>query len=92
MPRSEFTFEERDGDLYIISPYDDERKPRKVIKAWESSTGWYWFAFEEPEPGLYFGLVQGFEEELGYFSEEELNLPRYIWKIKKRDIPYSGRR
>ncbi len=82
----------RDGNLYIISPYDKEETPHKVIKAWESYTGWYWFAFEEPEPGLYFGLVQGLEEELGYFSEAELESNRLIWKIKKCDLPYSGRR
>ena len=90
---SKFKFEVgRDGHLYIISPYDKTKTPHKVIKAWESYTGWYWFAFEEVEPGLYFGLVQGFEEELGYFSGAELRKNRLIWEIPKCNLPYAGRR
>ncbi len=92
MTQSKFTFEVQGDDLYIISPYSDKKTPHKVIKGWESFTGWYWFAFEEVEPGLYFGLVQGFEEELGYFSEKELKSNRSIWEIEKRDLPYAGRR
>ena len=40
-----------------------------------------------------FGLVQGFEEELGYFSEAELKAaaPR-VWQIKPQDLSYAGRR
>ncbi|MGA2585478.1 MAG: hypothetical protein ABSF88_00410 [Candidatus Aminicenantales bacterium] len=85
---------------------------RKVLKAWESFSGWYLFGFEIAEtrtPGkdgggsmidgrevpdvIWFGLVQGFEEELGYFSEAELKAaaPR-VWQIKPRDLPYAGRK
>ena len=78
--------------LHIISPYDDTRTPKKVLKGWESFTGWYWFSFEEVEPGFHFGLVQGIEDELGYFSEAELNKIPTIWRIKKTDLPYAGRR
>jgi len=93
MGRSKFTFEEKVDGLYIISPYDAKKRSRKVIKGWESFSGWYWFAFEEVEPGLYYGLVQGFEEELGYFSERELNANRNrIWEIKPCDLPHAGRR
>ena len=39
------------------------------------------------------GIVQGFEEELGYFSEDELkSLSPKVWQIKKIDLPYAGRR
>jgi hypothetical protein len=71
-------FESRDGDLYIDS--------QKVIKGYESVTGWYWFATEDAgkqdsymggdqiinDDQIYFGLVQGQYEEWGYFSEGEL--------------------
>ena len=73
-------------------PYDKNREPHKVIKAWESITGWYWFAFEEVEPNFYFGLVQGLEEELGFFDGEELDNTHGIWKIRKHNIPYAGKR
>jgi len=34
---------------------------------------WTWYATEfDPEEGVFFGLVQGFEEELGNFSLQEL--------------------
>ena len=82
-------------------------KPKKVIKGFESFSGWYWFAFELdhvqdsdmgdgkviPKDKIYFGLVQGFEEELGYFSEGEiLSLGSKAWEIPKKNLPWSGRR
>ena len=93
-------FEAKGSDLFIDG--------HKVIKGYESYSGWYWFAFEldhvqDSDMGngqvilqdkIYFGLVQGQEEELGYFSEGEiLALGKYkVWEIKKKDLPFSGRR
>ena len=80
-------FENKNGKLYI----DD----KEVIKGWESFTGWYWFATEKVDEDTWFGFVQGFEDEWGYFSETELNkLKRTgkIWEIKKRDLPFAGRK
>ena len=43
------------------------------VKLFSLYNGWTWFITEwEAETGLCFGLVQGFEEELGYFSLDEL--------------------
>lgn len=78
---------------------------RPVIKAWESFSGWYWFAVEKvreqvseikgdavPDT-IWFGLVQGFEEEWGDFSEAELrSMSPEVWEIPARDLPHSGRR
>jgi len=91
-------FKERGKDLFING--------NKVIRAWESSYGWYWFAFEEvrkqdsvidghvfKDDTIYYGLVQGFEEEFGDFSLAELeSLKPRVWEIPKYAIPYSGRR
>jgi len=80
-------FKVKDGDLYI--------NDYKVLKAWESIAGWYWFGVEEVEPGLWFGLVQGFEDEWSYFDENELKelMKRgIVWEIKKQDLPFAGRR
>ena len=42
---------------------------------------------------IYFGVVQGFEEEWGYFSQAEIeSLKPNTWEIKKCDMPYAGRR
>ena len=79
---------------------------KKVIKAWESFSGWYWFATEKDHEQagdfgdgratpdtIWFGYVQGLDEEWGYFSEEEIRkLGNYCWRIKKCDLPYAGRR
>jgi len=66
-------FEVRDGELFIDG--------KKVLKAWESFNGWFWFAVEkvreqisiidgkEVKDTIWFGFVQGFEEEWGYFSQ-----------------------
>ncbi|MDD5239882.1 MAG: hypothetical protein PHS34_08420 [Candidatus Omnitrophica bacterium] len=85
------TFESRDRELYIDS--------KKVLKAWESFTGWYWFAVEEvgelEGKPVWFGFVQGLENEWGEFAEAELDAlikKGQIWEIPQRNLPISGRR
>ena len=85
------------------------KKAHKVIAGWESFSGWYWFAFEvdhvqDSDLGdgkeflgdkIYFGLVQGFEEELGYFAQSELEQmikAGHVWPIPKGNLSFSGRR
>jgi hypothetical protein len=68
-----------------------------VLKGWESFSGWYWFGVEriEDTPGLWYGFVQGLEEEWGYFSTLEfgpLIAQGRMWPIKACDLPYAGRR
>lgn len=91
-------FEAREGELYIDG--------HRVEKAYESWNGWYWFATElshrqdsliggavvENDP-IWFGYVQGHEEEWGHFSQGELErLKPKVWEIRKSDLPYAGRR
>jgi len=91
---------EDDGNLVVEN--------HLVIAGYESFTGWYWFATEEadrqcsiindkeyPDDIIYFGFVQGYENELGYFSKAEIEsmIPSLkVWKIKEHDLPYAGRR
>lgn len=73
---------------------------KKVIKGWESFSGWYWFAvsLEEEDYGghpLWFGFVQGFENEWGTFWQGELQPlidEGHIWEINEEDLPHAGRR
>lgn len=88
----------KDGALYVRM-FGAENKVLadvKVLKGFESFNGWYWFVTEERVEGreiIYFGFVQGFEEEWGYFSQIELDeLGPKVWRIKEVDLPYSGRR
>jgi len=42
---------------------------------------------------IWFGLVQGHDEEWGEFSEAEIrSLGNMAWPIKPQALPYSGRR
>jgi hypothetical protein len=92
-------FKIKGQDLYIDN--------KRVIKGYESFNGWYWFATEvaykqdsalpngqqAKNDTIYFGLVQGQEEEWGYFSKAELeSLKPKVWKIPKKNLPYSGKR
>ncbi len=91
-------FEVRNGELYING--------QKVLKAWESFEGWYWFATDKQDTQdsvingklykkdqIWFGYVQGFYDEWGSFSQSEIEAesPR-TWEIKRQDLPYAGRR
>jgi hypothetical protein len=82
-------------------------KGKKVLRGWESFSGWYWFAVEEvrkqdsvlshgriaKDDTIFFGFVQGLEEEWGYFSLAELeSLRPMVWEIPKKNLSYSGRR
>jgi len=91
-------FKTMGNDLYIDG--------KKILRGWESWNGWYWFAIEKVEEQLsnlgdgnpisdtiWFGYVQGLEEEWGYFSQAEIeSLKPKTWEIPKKNLPYSGRR
>ena len=54
-----------------VESYDDVLAPAKLFSPYGN---WTWFITEmDPETGTCFGLVQGFEEELGYFDLTELS-------------------
>lgn len=81
--------ETKDGELYLQA-FGDENK---VLKGWESFSGWYWFATELSADGNHFGYVQGTYPEWGYFSEAEImSLSPMAWQIKECDLAHSGRR
>ena len=79
---------------------------QKVLRAWESFSGWYWFATERVREQMsdfgdgrpvkdiiWYGYVQGFDDEWGCFSQAEIeSLKPRTWEIKKCDLPYAGRR
>jgi hypothetical protein len=56
--------------IYAQSKTED---PIVYVKFFTPWTSWTWYATEyNPEDKLFFGLVDGLESELGYFSLEEL--------------------
>ena len=53
-----------------VSDYDAVLAPAKLFSPYN---GWTWYITEyDAETGLCFGLVEGFEMELGYFDLSEL--------------------
>ena len=54
--------------------YSTEREANPMVHAkfFTPWAGWTWYAIEFDGEDLFFGLVDGFEKELGYFSLAEL--------------------
>ena len=54
--------------------YSQENTPDPIayVKFFTPDSNWTWYATEFDGEDLFFGLVQGFEEELGYFCLSEL--------------------
>ena len=51
--------------------------PTVYARFFTPASNWTWLATEfDPEEGRFFGLVDGFEPELGYFLLEELETSR----------------
>ena len=60
----------------------------KFFHPWAS---WRWYATEyDQESRMFFGLVNGFEKELGYFSLDELESVKIMGLSIERDLYFSG--
>jgi hypothetical protein len=57
-------------DLYSAEEYGLESKA--LVKFFTPDSNWTWYASEFDGKDTFFGLVSGFEVELGYFSLSEL--------------------
>ena len=59
--------------LYANEHVEDYDSVLALAKLFSPYNGWRWYLTEwDPETGLCFGLVEGFETELGYFDLTEL--------------------
>ncbi len=61
--------------------YSQEEKGMEAIaqvKFFSIANNWRWFATEFDGEDTFFGLVQGFENELGYFSLSELQSVKFM--------------
>jgi Protein of unknown function (DUF2958) len=67
--------------------------PLVQIKYFTPDSSWTWFAIEyDPIDGVFFGLVDGFEEELGYFTLAELTEARGPHGLRiERDLWFEPR-
>jgi hypothetical protein len=76
--------------LPALRSTDDDDDPLVVVKFFHPYSDWTWYATEfDPEDGLFFGLVDGFEAELGYFSLAEFESIKFRGLGMERDLHWS---
>lgn len=63
----------KDLDLVLPRLYTQEHEPDPIaqVRFHDSLGSWSWYAIEFDGEDLFFGLVLGFERELGYFTLSE---------------------
>lgn len=73
----------------------EEKEPNEiaiVVKYFTPDSNWTWWAYEFDGEDTFFGLVQGFEVEFGYFSLSELQSVRGPLGLPiERDLHYTGK-
>lgn len=75
-------------NLYENEEYGLEAKA--LVKFFTPDSNWSWYASEFDGEDIFFGLVSGFEVELGYFSLSELKNARGPWGLPiERDLHYK---
>ena len=74
--------------FYASEAPGEFREPIAYVKFFTPDSNWTWYASEyNPETKMFYGLVEGFETELGYFSLEELQSARGPLGLKiERDM------
>lgn len=75
--------------------YTSENDPDPMIwcKFFTPDSGWTWYAIEFDGKDTFYGLVDGFEEELGYFSLSELESVRGVLGLPvERDLYFKPRK
>ncbi len=76
--------------LYSQEHVDD---PLIVCKFFTPDSNWTWYGMEFDGEDLFFGLVVGFEKELGYFTLSELEEARGPLGLSiERDIHFTPKR
>jgi hypothetical protein len=58
--------------LPALYSQENEKDPYVICKFFYPDFSWTWYAIEFDGKDTFYGLVDGFEEELGYFSLSEL--------------------
>ena len=77
--------------------YNSEKHPEKeaiaVVKFFSPYSQWTWYAVEFDGEDTFFGLVDGFEMEYGYFSYSELEAVTVFGGVPavERDCGWSPR-
>jgi hypothetical protein len=88
----ELLTEEIRAKLPALYSQENVSDPMVWVKYFHPASSWTWYAIEfDPDAGLFFGLVIGLEEELGYFSLAELESITAAYLKIERDLHWSPR-
>lgn len=61
-----------------------------IVKFFTPDANWTWYATEFDGEDIFFGLVDGFERELGYFSLHELaTIKGALGLLVERDVTFE---
>ena len=66
--------------LYATESLSDDEKVVQV-KFFTPDSSWTWYTIEWDKEDTFFGLVVGFEVEMGYFSLSELQETTGLWGL-----------
>jgi hypothetical protein len=74
-----------------IGSQENIKDPQIVVKFFDPTGSWTWYATEyDQDTKTFFGLVDGYEKELGYFSLEELESVKGSFGLGiERDIHFG---
>ena len=77
-------------ELPPLGATEEEENPLLRVKFFYPDFSWTWYGIEFDGDDLFFGLVDGFERELGYFRLSELleNRGKLGMKIE-RDLSFT---
>lgn len=85
--------EELRSQLPSLYSQEHEPDPLVICKYFTPDSSWTWYGWEFDGDDLFFGLVVGFEEELGYFRLSELRSARGPHGLAiERDVQFSPMR
>lgn len=87
------TKELRDKLPKLYSQEDKGESAVALVKFFSPYSGWTWYASEFDGEDLFFGVVEGFEREYGYFSLKELDETMFkgIVPAVERDLYWTPR-
>jgi len=65
-----------------------------IVKFFDPTSNWTWYATEySPEDKTFFGYVSGFDNEMGYFSLEELQSVKGRFGLGiERDLHFTDKK
>lgn len=74
----------------LYSQENDPYNAQVVVKYFTPWSDWTWYGWEFDGEDIFFGLVCGFEKEVGYFSLRELESVRGKFGLKiERDLHWT---